>query len=178
MILASHFALRAALLCGFAALAAPSLAQETPATGGDRIPVLSYVIVDGVSAPEPLTTKPADAERGKATFFNPEVGGCARCHWVPGVKAERESLAGPALHDVGARLASGAIRLWIINPRALKEGAKMPAYYSLSPQSARRPGDTPKRVDPLLTPQEVEDLVAYLESMSAAPVPTPTKAPK
>lgn len=133
----------------------------------DSLTALSYVVVDGVSAPEPLTETPGDPERGQAIFFDAELGGCAACHWAPGLDAARDSLSGPPLDDVGARLASGVIRLWIVNPRALVETSAMPAYYSLWPSGARGADGAPERLTPLLTAQEIEDLVAYLESLSA-----------
>lgn len=137
---------------------------------GGRVAVLSYQIDDGVSIGAPLTDAPGDAERGRMVFFDPELGGCASCHWVPGVEAPREALAGPALDDVGARYSSGVVRLWIVNPRALREEPAMPAYYSLELNDERIPGDAPERLGPLLTAQEVEDLVAYLEEIAAPPI--------
>ncbi len=172
MIATRRIVLAVAALSALAA-AAPARAQQeagaSAAPGGNRVEALSYVIVDGVSAPDPLTDTPGDAERGRAVFFDAELGGCAACHWVPGVEAEAESLPGPRLDDVGARYASGRIRLWIVNPRALAADPPMPAYFSLTEERERRPGDAPERLSPVLTPQEIEDLIAYLEGMSAPP---------
>ena len=156
----------AALSFAVCACAPFALAQE-------REKVLSYIIVDGTSAVALETEQPGDSGRGEAVFFDPETGNCASCHWVPGMDAAPDSLAGPSLAEVGGRFASGYIRLWIINPRAIKDGAAMPAYYSLTPDEERAWGDKPERIEPILTAQEIEDLVAYLESQSSAPASAP-----
>ena len=163
----------AALLCLIAPISFVTAQEQASDTaesyGPARTKVFSYFIVDGVSAAELEADQPGDAERGRKAFFDPELGGCARCHWIPGMDGAPDALIGPSLEDVGVRLASGVIRLWIINPRALKAGSSMPAYYSLTPAKERTPGDKPERKSPLLTPQEIEDLVAFLEGQSSAP---------
>lgn len=150
-------------------------AAEQPEGGAEedegRVAVISYVIVDGVSAPEPLTSTPGDPERGRAIYFDADLGNCASCHWVPDVEGDRDALPGPRLDDVGVRYSRGVVRLWIINPRALTDQSTMPAYYSLTPMGERIPNDAPERLDPLLTAQEIEDLVAYLDSLSAPVTP-------
>lgn len=168
-------ALAAVVVALIMSLSATRAQEEDPAAAADaednRIEILSYTIVGGLSAPDPLTSSPGDPESGRAVFFDAELGGCVVCHWAPGVEAERDSLSGPPLDDVGARYSRGVIRLWIINPRAIREDPGMPAYYSLSMERERRPGDSPDLLGPLLTAQEVEDLVAYLESLSAPLTP-------
>ncbi|MEL6980412.1 MAG: c-type cytochrome [Pseudomonadota bacterium] len=154
-------ALGALIVWAWIVCAGGALAQdaETP-------PDLTYVVVDGRSAPEPLSDAPPNAERGEALFFDAEAGDCASCHAAPGAPRQPTE-PGPALGGVGARLSASAIRLWIINPRVLVEGSAMPAYYSLSPTDATpgAPADAPPRAEPRLDAASIEDLVAYLETL-------------
>lgn len=127
---------------------------------------INYSIVDGVSIPDPLADIAANAERGEDLFADPEKGGCAECHAAPGIES-KPTRSGPPLDGVGARLSASAIRLWIVNPRALVEDTTMPAYYSLDPQAAT-PGagpDADPRAAPRLDGDSIEDLVAFLESL-------------
>lgn len=143
-----------ALLAGAAAAQAPSQDQE-------RKPDLTYVVVDGASIPDPLTQTPGDLERGRAIFSDPAQGGCSACHSIGGAGGD----SGPALDGVGGRLSDNAIRLWIVNPALAVDAPKMPAYYTLAPE---KPGQ-PNRTDPPLAPQAIEDLIAYLRTLTAAP---------
>ena len=139
---------------------------EDQSPAGKGPPAISYDIVDGVSIPDPLTDVVANAERGEALFADPEKGGCAECHAAPGVEG-KPTRSGPPLDGVGARLSASAIRLWIVNPRALVEETTMPAYYSLDAEAAT-PGagpDAEPRAAPRLDGESIEDLVAFLESL-------------
>lgn len=133
---------------------AQSFASEAPETA-----IVEYVLVDGIGAPDPLTRRPGRPERGEAIFADPDRGGCTGCHALDGPADETQ--IGPSLGEVGGRLSSSALRLWIVNPRFFNPETAMPAYYSL--YDGDRP--EPSRARPLLSAQDVEDLVAYLDSL-------------
>ncbi len=66
---------------------------------------------------------------------------------------------GPPLEGVGARLSPGQIRLRLVDPTLLNPEAVMPPYHR-SRDLARV--DERYRGQPVLTAQEIEDVVAYL----------------
>jgi len=98
------------------------------------------------AAPEPVT----DAQRrGRQAFLSLP---CVNCHAITGIDAY--ATAGPDLTHIASRstLAAGtlinnkgSLSGWVVNPQALKPGSNMPANE--------------------MTPQQLNDLVAYLESL-------------
>lgn len=148
----------AAQAVGFAlALSTGATAQTTAEI--TREALATYIVVDGVGVPDPLTETPGEAARGAEIFADPERGGCAGCHAVEG-EPDRTQI-GPSLSGVGARLSRSALRLWIINPTFFIPETRMPAYYSLYDGDA----DAPARPKPRLDAQAIEDIVAYLEGL-------------
>jgi cytochrome c1 len=53
--------------------------------------------------------------------------GCAACHSIGGVGGRRAALDG-----VGSRISSDTIRLWIVDPQAVRPGIRKPSYPDLS----------------------------------------------
>lgn len=137
----------------------PQAAAAAPFELGGDDSVVTYVLVDGVGAPDPLTRAPGDPRRGAEVFSDPEQGGCAGCHAVAG-RSDATQI-GPSLAGVGGRLSRSALRLWIIDPRFFNPEANMPAYYSVYDGEA----EEPTRPRPRLGPQQIEDLVAYLDGL-------------
>ncbi len=76
--------------------------------------------------------------------------------------AERDAVRGPRLDRVGARLAPGEIRLWLVAPQVLAPGTPMPAYHAAG---QRRGAEDPLHGGPWLTAGEIENLVAYLSGL-------------
>jgi len=114
--------------------------------------------------PDPLTTEPGDPARGKAVAVNSDMGNCVICHMMP-VPELPEGAAGdigPDLAGVGSRLTAAELRQRIVNPKAIAPDTVMPAYYvatGLTRVEAKYEGK------PILTAQQVEDLIAYLETL-------------
>ena len=101
----------------FALAAAPLSADEA---------LVDYVVENAAAIPAPLVAWSGDATQGRGVF---ERAGCADCHAAPGFDAAPN--IGPALHDVGARLTAGEIRLMIVDPRIALGETDMPAYYAV-----------------------------------------------
>ncbi len=110
---------------------------------------------------QPATT-PTDplAQQGKAIFFG--AAGCAGCHVVNGVNKQTPAQIGPNLTHFGSRLliAGGVTNNttqnlydWVYHAQTVKEGADMPSFDGTSPGYTK------------LTPQQVDALVAYLQSL-------------
>lgn len=110
-----------------------------------------------------LTGKPGDAAQGRKWATTGGQGNCVICHKMPIPEvAFRIGNVGPDLSDVGSRLTPAEIRMRIVNPKLLNEETIMPAYYKVS--GFHR---VEKRFEgkPMLTAEQVEDLVAYLSTL-------------
>ncbi len=70
---------------------------------------------------------------------------------------------GPPLYDIGARLTEGQIRLRIIDEKQVNPMTIMPGFYR-DPRHFYRVLDEYEGKT-ILTPQEVEDVVAYLRTL-------------
>jgi L-cysteine S-thiosulfotransferase len=116
----------------------------------------------GLAAAQAAT--PADMQRGIALVIDARKGNCVICHSMPidGMPAEAFGNLGPALAGVGSRLTPDAIRRRIVDPRAASPDTIMPAYaVSTGLYRVQR-----AYVDrPILTAQEIDDVVAYLSSL-------------
>lgn len=118
-------------------------------------------IVDD-SLPVPLTPTAGDVNRGVAVFVSRETGHCILCHAVDALDAEFQGTVGPPLTAVGDRLSTAQLRLRVIDYQRVVPGALMPSYYRVDDlyQVLDTYADTP-----ILTAQQVEDVVAYLGSL-------------
>lgn len=121
-------------------------------------------LAQGPALPDPLTAEPGDAARGKAVAVNSDMGNCVICHHIP-VPELPEGAAGdigPDLAGVGDRLTAAELRQRIVNPKAIDPDTVMPAYY-VATGLTRVEGKYEGK--PILTAQQVEDLIAYLETL-------------
>jgi sulfur-oxidizing protein SoxX len=102
----------------------------------------------------------ANVERGREIFVARDGGHCILCHSVPGVAIAGD--VGPSLVGVGRRLSPAEIRDRIADITRTKPGALMPAFNRTEALKRVAPGYMGK---PVLTAQQVEDLVAYLSTL-------------
>jgi sulfur-oxidizing protein SoxX len=103
---------------------------------------------------------PGDADRGRALFMTRDEARCVLCHAAPGV--EGGGNVGPALSGVGARLTAGQIRLRIADITRVNPEAVMPTFHRTEAMVRVAP---PFAGKPVLTAAQVEDLVAWLETL-------------
>jgi sulfur-oxidizing protein SoxX len=66
---------------------------------------------------------------------------------------------GPPLDGIGSRSTAGELRLRLVDPKAINPETVMPAYYKV--EGLYRVLER-YRDQPMLTAQEIEDIVAYL----------------
>ena len=114
--------------------------------------------------PEPLTAEPGNPARGKAVAVNSDMGNCVICHHLP-VPELPEGAAGdigPDLAGVGSRLTVAELRQRVVNAKAIDPDTVMPAYHVTQGLTRVQHEYAGK---PILTAQQVEDLVAYLETL-------------
>jgi sulfur-oxidizing protein SoxX len=122
---------------------------------------LSLVVV-GDGMPVPLTTTPGDAARGRALVANRQVGLCLLCHQAP-IPEERAqgNLAGD-LSGTGSRWTAAQLRLRVADARRLNPEGLMPSFHRIDGLQRVAPAWQGK---PILHAQQVEDIVAYLQTL-------------
>ena len=102
-----------------------------------------------------------DASRGRDIVMGRD-GNCLLCHAIPETGARFMGNLGPPLSGIGARLDAAQLKLRITDPQRLNADSIMPAY-------ARTEGLTlvgkAYRDKPILTPQQIDDAVAYLATL-------------
>jgi L-cysteine S-thiosulfotransferase len=113
--------------------------------------------VEGDSIRAPLAA-PGDAARGKGLAASRDSN-CLLCHVVPDSGGQAMGDIGPSLAGVGSRFEEGRLRLRVVDSMRLNPVTVMPSYYRLD--GLRQVGEA-WRGKPVLTAQQVEDVVAYL----------------
>jgi sulfur-oxidizing protein SoxX len=114
--------------------------------------------VQGDSIREPLTLTAGDAVRGRLVMVSRD-GNCLLCHSIPETGERFMGNVAPQLSHVASRLTEGQLRLRVVDPTRINPDVAMPAYYRIvEPDRVAEP----YRGKPILTAQQVEDVVAYL----------------
>lgn len=150
-------------------LSAITLAAALSAGVAIANPVASSdVIFDEYGAIEAsLSGAPGDAASGAKIMTTRSKGNCVACHAVTALQdAAFHGEVGPSLDGVGGYRSAAELRGIVANAKMTFEGTVMPAFYKTS--GFIRPGDAftgkagEEPLPPLLTAQEIEDVVAYL----------------
>jgi L-cysteine S-thiosulfotransferase len=148
---------------GAALLAVAALGQSVgPASAGQPSEAVARFRVVGDAIPEPLSSKPGDPVRGRRIVLDRELGNCLICHQVPEAGEPFQGDLGPDLAGVGRRLSAGQIRLRLVDQSRLNPATVMPPYHridGLNRVAAKYRGR------PVLSAEEVEDVVAYLATL-------------
>lgn len=102
---------------------------------------------------------PAAVARGAAIVASRSQGLCVLCHALPGQPAAHQGTLAPTLAGVGSRYPPAELRERLIAPERFNPDTVMPSY-------ARREGFArvapAQRGQPLLTPGQIDDVVAWL----------------
>jgi sulfur-oxidizing protein SoxX len=112
--------------------------------------------------PTSLTGEAGDPGRGRAIVVNRQVGLCLLCHSGPFPEEPLQGDLAPDLRGAGARWTEAQLRLRIVDPMRLNPATIMPAYgrsqgwWRVAPAFR---GRAP------LTPQQIEDVVAFLATL-------------
>jgi sulfur-oxidizing protein SoxX len=118
--------------------------------------------VDGDAIAAPLAGLVGDATRGAAVVRNRESANCLICHAIPDPREAFMGEVGPPLAGVGARLTPGQLRLRLVDPTRVNPAAIMPAYHRVE---GLVNVDPRFRDRPVLSAQEIEDVVAWLMTL-------------
>ena len=124
---------------------------------------------DGAVA-ESLTGQPGDPQAGVTVVTSRALGNCVACHSVgalPDVQFPGD--IGPMLDGAGSRWTEAQLRGIVANAKMTFEASFMPAFYKTT--GFTRPGDgytgeaAPADLPPILSAQQIEDVVAYLMTL-------------
>ena len=120
----------------------------------------------GDSIPEPLTGVRGNPTRGRAIIVDRQSGLCLLCHSGPFPEQRFQGNLAPDLRGAGARWSEGQLRLKIVDSRRLNPATIMPPYYST--EDLVRVGRN-WQGKPVLSAEQVEDVVAFLTTLTETP---------
>lgn len=149
--------MRLAVLAAAVVLSSAAAGAQAAADG-----LLPYA-VRGDAVPSPLGGLTGDPDRGRAVVLDRRRGNCLICHAFPVGNEPFQGSLGPAMAGVGSRLDRGQIRLRLIDQSRLNPQTIMPPYYRVDGLVDVAPE---YRGRPALEAQEIEDVVAYLATLT------------
>jgi len=120
----------------------------------------SYAVI-GDAIPMSLTGAPGDPARGRATLVNRQST-CILCHNGPFPEEKFQGDLAPSLAGAGSRWSEGQLRLRLVDASRLDAATIMPSYYRV--EGLDRVGAA-WRSKPILSAEQIEDVVAYLISL-------------
>ena len=135
------------------------------------IPTVLFLIPGLLSAAvamEPLTESAGDPARGRVVVLDRDRGHCLLCHQIAQLDEEFQGTIGPPLANVGRRLSVPELRARIVDPTRLNPTTVMPAYYRT--ENLRQVAKA-YRGQPILSAREIEDVVAFLATLTQSAAP-------
>ncbi len=129
--------------------------------GSDAL-VAQTVTYTGDAILESLSGAPGDPVQGRKIVLSRQTGLCILCHRVPFPEERFQGTLAPDLVASASRLSAGQLRARLVDADRFNPGVIMPSYYRVdhltrvAPQFAGRP---------ILSAQEIEDVVAFLVSL-------------
>jgi sulfur-oxidizing protein SoxX len=130
-----------------------------PCTAGAQALAPYAIVSDAI--PEPLTPARGDATRGRALVVE-RSSTCILCHSGPFPEQKFQGDLAPDLAGSGSRWSEGQLRLRLVDASRLNAATIMPSYYRVD--GLNRVG-TPWRGKPILSAEQIEDIVAFLGSL-------------
>ena len=142
----------ATIVAGWAIVAAAAGAQAA----------LRAFVVASDAIPASLTSVAGNPVRGRAIVVNRQVGLCLLCHSGPFPEQRFQGTIAPDLRGAGGRWSEGQLRLRIVDASRLNADTIMPPYYRVDGLRRVAPAFRGK---PVLTAQQIEDVVAFLTTL-------------
>lgn len=129
-------------------------------------PAPSEVVFEDGAVAESLTGTPGNVDEGRQ-IMNKGAGNCIACHMVSDLaELPFHGEIGPPLDGVGDRWSEAELRGIVSNAKIMFPDSMMPSFYKsegyIRPGNAFTGKAAEGELDPLLTAQQVEDVVAYL----------------
>jgi L-cysteine S-thiosulfotransferase len=119
-----------------------------------------YAVI-GDAIPQSLTGTAGDATRGRALVVE-RSSTCILCHSGPFPEQKFQGDLAPDLSGSGNRWSEGQLRLRLVDASRLNAATIMPPYYRVD--GLDRVG-TLWRGKPILSAEQIEDIVAYLVTL-------------
>lgn len=128
---------------------------------------VAYTVVgDGI--PQPLSATPGNPAAGRAIVVDRTQGLCLLCHSGPFDRTPTERAQGNLssnLGGVGSRYTAAQLRLRVADAKHLNPASLMPSFHRLPPATPAQRVGPAWQGQPVLTAQQVEDVVAFLETL-------------
>ena len=116
----------------------------------------------GDTVPEPSGGARRRACAAARSFWRASRRNCVLCHAVPDPAVRFAGTLGPSLAGVGARFSPAQLRLRVADNLRVNPASVMPSYYKIDGLDRVAGAYAGK---PILSAQEVEDVVAYLVTL-------------
>jgi|TARA_R110000851_G_scaffold21488_17_gene64445 sulfur-oxidizing protein SoxX len=146
-----------------------SLICATMSASAAEVAPTNVKFTDGAIA-ESLTGVAGDPVAGREVLGSRSLGNCVACHQVTDLSdVPFHGEIGPMLDGAGSRWSDAELRGIVANAKMMFPDSLMPSFYRTDGYT--RPGNafTGEAADstfgPLLTAQQVEDVVAYLATL-------------
>ncbi|WP_306751737.1 sulfur oxidation c-type cytochrome SoxX [Paracoccus actinidiae] len=146
-----------------ASLGAPAMAEIAP----DGVPWAE----DG-SVSESLTGTPGNPEEGKVVMTTNALGNCVACHAIEALPdVPFQGNIGPQLDGAADRWSEAQLRGIVVDAKHTFPDSFMPGMYKVGPfirpgvAYTAKPPEKPEDIKPILSAQQVEDVVAYLMTL-------------
>ncbi len=140
-------------------------AVAVPAATAETAP--ADVTFEEGSIAQSLTGTAGDPAEGAKVMSNRALGNCVACHMVSAMPdVAFQGNVGPSLDGAADRWDEAHLRGIVSDAKMTFDGTVMPSFYKTGPYI--RPGDAftgnaaEGELPPLLTAQQIEDVVAYL----------------
>jgi sulfur-oxidizing protein SoxX len=128
--------------------------------GSAQEALVPYTVV-GDAIPKSLTGRPGDPVNGRAVVVKRE-NTCLLCHSGPFPDQRFQGDLSPDLKGTGSRWSEGELRLRLVDASRLNPATIMPSYYRID--GLTRVAQN-YRGKPVLTAEQIEDVVAYLKTL-------------
>ncbi len=103
-----------------------------------------------------------DVEKGRAIVTNRQVGLCLLCHSGPFPEERFQGDLAPDLAGAGSRYTAAQLRERLVHPEKMNPRTIMPSYSRTEGLNRVAPSFRDK---PLLTDQQIDDVVAFLATL-------------
>src|SRR5499427_9777419 len=141
-----------------AVIAAGLLAASGCCAAADDGSLAPFLVV-GDAIPASLTGAAGDPASGRAIVLDRRLGACLMCHTGPCPEERFQGTLAPDLSGAGSRWSEGELRLRLVDATRLDPQTIMPPYYRVD--GLARVGER-WRGKPILTAEQIEDVVAFL----------------
>lgn len=128
---------------------------------------------DDIAVPASLTGVAGNPDEGAKVLSSRALGNCVACHVVSAMpNVDFQGDVGPALDGTGARWSQAELRGILVDAKQVFPETIMPSFYQNDPARYTRPGNAYTGNAPddtfttLLTAQQIEDVVAYLMTLT------------